>query len=380
MRNGMKIVGLMSGTSADGVDAALIEISGKFPDNRIEIIKFKSFEYPEEVRKEIFSIFAAFNKENIYSLKILPVMNFLLGEIFADFALKIISEAGISPSDVDAIASHGQTVYHRGRKCTLQIGDGSVIAYRTGIDTVSDFRIADIAAGGEGAPLVPMADYILFRHKSISRAVLNIGGIANLTCIPASASCSDLTAFDTGPGNMIVDSLINHFSDGKEKYDRDGKRAARGKIIEEVLSRWLLHPYFDRLPPKSTGREEFGEVFVEDIIRNNDYPPDDLIATASAFTTDSIASQLMRFFPAVEELIIGGGGSHNKFMTERLKKNLPRVNVKFTSDFGIPVDAREAVSFAILGFLTLSKIAGNIPSATGARRSVILGKISRVKS
>ncbi|MFH0802225.1 MAG: anhydro-N-acetylmuramic acid kinase [bacterium] len=383
------LIGLISGTSADGIDAALVTLRGRFPALKIKLLAFETFPYPGRVREEVFRVFRSVeDPAGGCAPADLPRLDVLLGELFADSALALISKAGFPASQVDAIASHGQTLYHQplpvsvaGRpvRCTFQAADGSVIAQRSGIRTISDFRTADMAAGGEGAPLVPMADFILFRHPGKNRAVLNIGGIANLTCLPAGGSSDDVTAFDSGPGNMPMDGIISIHTSGSRHFDEGGSLASGGRVHEALLKRWLEHPYFKRTPPKSTGREEFGELFIRRIMAEAaSLPFEDLAATVSALTADSIALGLTKYFPVADEMIAAGGGTHNLFIMERLKKALPAVSIHNSSEYGIPVDAREAVAFAILGDLTLKGQPGNLPSATGAARPVILGKISPV--
>ncbi len=376
----MRVVGLMSGTSADGVDAAVVEISSR----KVRLLAFEMFSYPAALRRRILNLC----RPESARLDDICHYNFVLGEVFADAVIKLCSRNGISLSSVDLIGSHGQTIYHqphgkrygsRKIRSTLQIGEPSVIAQRTGITTVADFRPRDMAAGGEGAPLVPYADYVLFKHKRLKRAVQNIGGIANVTFLPGGCTQDDIIAFDTGPGNMVIDDIIRLITNDKRRYDASGKIAARGTVDKRLLSEMLRHPFFRRRPPKSTGREEFGAAFAEQIYRRagkKGLAGADIVATVTALTAKSIARAYRRFLPAIpDEIILCGGGSHNRTLVGMLHEELPDVKMLSTDDFGISVDAKEAVSFAILAWATIKGMASNVPTATGAERPVILGKI-----
>jgi len=283
--------------------------------------------------------------------------------------------------------SHGQTIFHEGQPVeflgrriasTLQIGEPAVLAERTGIPVVADFRPRDIAAGGRGAPLVPYVDYMLFRHRRLGRVALNIGGIANITAIPPSARPEDVIAFDTGPGNMIVDALARRYTKGRWNYDRDGRLAARGHVNRELLDRLLNDPYFRRRPPKTAGREQYGTEFVERLLGTG-LPLLDLIATCTAFTAAAVAIGIERFVRPrmrVDELIVSGGGVHNRRMMAQLAAFLPGVSLAASTDYGVNADAKEAIAFAILAYETWRRRPANLPSATGARRAVVLGKIN----
>lgn len=376
----MRVVGLMSGTSADGVDAAVVEIGSR----KVRLLAFEMFSYPAALRWQILGLC----RPESARLDDICHYNFVLGEVFADAVLKLCSKSGISLGSIDLIGSHGQTIYHQpcgkryGRKMvrsTLQIGEPSVIAHRTGITTVADFRPRDMSAGGEGAPLVPYADYVLFKHKRLTRAVQNIGGIANVTFLPGGCKQDDIIAFDTGPGNMVIDGIIRLITSGGKRYDAGGKMAARGTVNKRLLDELLRHPFFRRRPPKSTGREEFGAAFAERIYRRaikKGLADADIVATVTALTSKSIAQAYRRFGAAMpDELILCGGGSHNRTLVEMLHAELPDVKMLSTDDFGISVDAKEAVSFAILAWATIKGMTNNVPAATGAERPVILGKI-----
>ena len=349
----MRVAGLISGTSADGIDVAVVDID----DRGIRVVGAKTVPYPLGVRDAILSVT---NPADVSRL------NFLLGELFAE----ALQHAGVPLESIELIGSHGQTIFHEGEPAeflgrriasTLQIGEASVILARTGIETIADFRAADIAQGGKGAPLVPLLDYRLFRHPEIARVALNIGGIANITVIPAGAKPEDVVAFDTGPGNMVVDALAPPF-------DRDGL-LARARIVDAALLAKLLdNPYYRREPPKSCGREQYGAEFVRDTGID--------VATATELTARTIALAIARY-PDTREVIASGGGVHNLYLMERLRALLaPRLTT--SAEFGIDVDAKEAVLFALLAFETRQRRAGNLPSATGARKPSILGKISPV--
>ena len=376
----MRVVGLMSGTSADGVDASIVEISSR----KVRLLAFDTFAYSASLRRQILDLC----RPESARLNDICHYNFVLGEVFADAVIKLCSKNGISLGSIDLIGSHGQTIYHQpsGRRycgktirSTLQIGEPSVIAERTGVTTVADFRPRDMAAGGQGAPLVPYADYVLFKHKRLTRAVQNIGGIANVTFLPGGCTQDDIIAFDTGPGNMVIDGIIRIISGGRRHYDAGGKMASWGIVDKRLLDELLRHPFFRRRPPKSTGREEFGADFAGWIYRRagrRSLSDADIIATVTVLTAKSIARAYRRFLLVMpDELILCGGGSHNRTLVEMLHGELPEVKMLSTDDFGISVDAREAVSFAILAWATIKGMVNNVPAATGAERPVILGKI-----
>ncbi|MBN2182283.1 MAG: anhydro-N-acetylmuramic acid kinase [Sedimentisphaerales bacterium] len=376
----LRVVGLMSGTSADGVDVAVIDIS----DKSLELIAFNTFAYPAKLRKEIFMLF----QPQTARLDNICHYNFVLGDMFAESVIKLCKIKNISLDSIDLIGSHGQTIFHnpKGNRyakkmvhSTLQIGEPSVIAQRTGITTIADFRPRDIAAGGQGAPLVPYADYFFFRDTKRYRAIQNIGGIANVTYLPANCTISDVFAFDTGPGNMIIDRLVNLISNGKSKYDRGGRIAAHGNINKSILKEMLKHPFLHKRPPKTTGREEFGLQYA-DLLYNKmkklSIPNEDMVTTATAFTSESIAKAYRRFLPSMpDEIILCGGGSHNNTLVKMLKNRLCKTIISFSDEFGISSDAKEAVSFAILAYATIKGTVNNVPNATGAYKAVILGKI-----
>ena len=355
----------MSGTSADGVDAAVVDIK----NNKVGLLAFDTFAYSKTLRKNILEL----GEQKTCQPADISNLNFLIGEVFADAAIKLCKKNKINLKTIDLIGSHGQTIYHKPACNTLQIGEPSVIAYRTGITTVADFRPKDIAAGGQGAPLVPFADYFLLKDKKLNRAVQNIGGITNVTYLPANCKPKDIIAFDTGPGNMIIDRLVYLATKGKQNFDRDGKIAAKGTVNIKLLNEMMAHPYFHRKPPKTTGREMFGREYADAFYKK--LSNEDTIATATALTAISIAQSYKRFLPRLpDEIILCGGGARNKTLVKMLRQNI-KSKILFTDDFGINSDAKEAVSFAILAYATIKGIANNVPSATGAKKAVILGKV-----
>jgi anhydro-N-acetylmuramic acid kinase len=278
----------------------------------------------------------------------------------------------IPMESIHLIGCHGQTIYHESGRNTLQIGEAAVIAERTAIPVVSDFRTRDIAAGGKGAPLVPFVDDLLFRDRDRNRVALNIGGIANITVLPKHGA---VLAFDTGPGNMAIDALAARHTGGKWKFDRGGRIASAGRVDDKLLGKLLADPYYKEAPPKSAGREQYGGEFVRRLIKSK-LPLPDLIATATVLTAATVAIGIERFAGDCEELIVSGGGAHNPQIMGRLAAFLPRVAIATTADYGIDVDAKEAIAFAILAHRTWRRRPSNLPAATGARRPVILGKIS----
>jgi anhydro-N-acetylmuramic acid kinase len=404
-----RVIGLMSGTSADGIDAALVRVSGSGETLEAALEAFRTMPYPPAVRRAVLGLSSP-PEEGRPAPSVADVcsMSFALGRLFGEAALELIKRAELEPGDVDLIASHGQTICHlppRGAGAadgygTLQIGEPAMIAEITGITVVADFRPRDMAAGGQGAPLVPYADYVLFRSAEKTRAVQNIGGIANVTLLPAGVGVEEVIAFDTGPGNMIVDALVTLFSEGKMQFDEDGRLGALGEVDEPLLS-WLMgHEFIARKPPKSAGREQFGAAFVTEILERaqaEDISAESLLATATAFTAESIADSYRRFLlprlrgraarkqgrpgngdePAgwIDEVILGGGGSYNATLRRMLQERLPWVDVLLHEDFGVRSDAKEAIAFAILGNETMLGRPANVPSATGARHPAILGKI-----
>lgn len=375
-----RVVGLMSGTSADGIDAVLVDLWGCGESTRYEVLAFNTTPLPSDLRREVFALFA-----EDASLDALCRVNFALGEAFATAALAAVEQAKLDPETIDLIGSHGQTVRHLPASgATLQIGEPAVIAARTGAVTIADFRAADMAVGGEGAPLVPLVDHLLFAGHE-GRLLLNIGGIANITALPANADISAVRAFDLGPGNMLIDAAVSHCTGGREHFDRGGERAASGRVDEALLTELMRTSFLQRDPPKSTGREEFGEPFLAEILQRGTWRDDDLIATLTAFTVQSIAEGIRRFCLSAElkskpgefaKLWVGGGGVHNPRIMAGLQHALPDIAVRSLADLGVDPDAREALSFAVLANETLMGRTGNIPAVTRAQRPVVLGKIA----
>lgn len=372
-------IGLISGTSADGIDAALVEISERQGKVRTKLRSFATSPYPGSIRKRIMGV----STPKGGSTGEICRLNFEIGELFAEAAKKICRKAGVSLKKIDFIGSHGQTIGHFGKSGTLQIGEPSIIAERTGVTTVADFRPRDIAAGGEGAPLAPFLHYLLFADSRKNRVVNNIGGISNLTVLPKGLQIRKVTGFDTGPGNMVIDGLVELISEGKRHYDREGQIASRGFVSLKLLRHLLSHSFIRKRPPKSAGREEFGENFVRELFkkgRSLRLRDEDLVATATALTATSIAENYRRFvFPlsVPDEVIFCGGGVHNRSLMRMIRSELPGIRISTSDDYqpDISSDAAEAVLFALLGFQTLRGKSGNLPSVTGARHPTILGKI-----
>jgi len=358
---------VMSGTSLDGIDVAIVDIRGK----RIRPLGFSSTPYPKAVREALLGVSNAMTHTATIAR-----LHFLLGELYAE-AVKAASRR----HKIELIGMHGQTIFHEGAAVeylgrrvasTFQIGEAAVVAERTGVRTISNFRERDMAAGGQGAPLVPYVDYLLFRHATRGRVALNIGGIANITVLRAGARPGDVIAFDTGPGNMVMDALVVQYTGGKQRYDRGGAIARGGAVHARLLKAMLSDPYFTIKPPKSTGRERFGSEFVNGLIATGVALPD-LIATATEFTAQSITLAIPK---RTAEVIASGGGVHNLQVMRRLAELLPGIDVKTTADFGVDPDAKEAIAFAVLAYEHARGRAGNLPHATGARRAVMLGKSS----
>lgn len=361
----MRVAGIMSGTSLDGIDVAIVEIKGK----RIRTLAHSTTPYSEELRSRILAVSNARCETRDISR-----LNFELGEAYAAAVLALSKAAKIAVKSLDLIGCHGQTIYHEGSgrmPNTMQIGEPAILAERLGAPVVSNFRTRDMAAGGQGAPLVPFLDQFLFASKKTKRVALNIGGIANITVL----SNRRVTAFDTGPGNMVIDQLTERLSKGKLRFDRDGAIAARGQINRKLLDELLADPYFAARPPKSAGREQYGAAFIERLLATGN-ALENLIATATAFTAATIALAIRRFAKGAEEVIASGGGIHNPQFMAQLAALLPGINLRTTADFGIDPDAKEAIAFALLAFRTWRGKPGNVPSATGARKPVLLGSVT----
>ena len=388
----MLVLGLMSGTSADGIDAALVRISGLSPRGGAppnlssKLLGHTTHAYPARLRAEVLRIAegAAVPAGQISQ------MNVRLGVLFSEAALAACKKFRAAPHKIALIGSHGQTIFHQGRPIplfgkatasTLQIGDPSTIANLTGITTVGDFRLADMALGGQGAPLVPYVDYLLYRHPKIGRVSLNLGGIGNITVLPAGCKPSQVFAFDTGPANILIDALVSHYTHGRRHFDRDARLATQGRPIPALLDNLMRDPYLKLPPPKSTGREYYGQSYLNNVLalgRRHRAKPNDLIRAATLFTALSVADALHRFVlpkTKISQLLASGGGSHNPLILAQLAALLPGIEIAPSSQFGVPEDAKEAYAFALLAYETFHHRPSNLPSATGARGSAILGKI-----
>lgn len=385
-QDSLLVLGLMSGTSADGIEAALVKISSAPPRLRSKLIGHASFPIPKLTRAKILEIAEG---ARVPAGEI-SQLNFLLGELFAKAALAACKQFRVPAKRLDLIASHGQTVFHQGQPVpfagvrtasTLQIGEPAIIAARTGVTTIGDFRPADMARGGQGAPLVPFADYLLYRHEKYGRVSLNLGGIANVTVIPAGAKPRDIFAFDTGPANMLIDALVSHFSKGRQRFDTGARIAQRGHCLMPLLEKLLRDPYLRRKPPKSTGREYFGREFAAKILKEGRRlraRPEDLIRTTTVFTALSVVDALNRFVlphTKIVQLIVSGGGACNPLLMAQLEAALAPIQLLASGQFGVPEQSKEAYAFALLAYETFHQRPSNLPSATGATRPAILGKI-----
>lgn len=399
-----KVIGLMSGTSADGIDACLVEITGNGIDTKANILDFETYPYHETTRN---AILETSNRETGTVDKVCQ-LNFYLGKLFAEAAKSVANKGRVPVTDIDLIGSHGQTIYHlpnpsipsvanpfSGKKgifddsintqyssSTLQIGEPSVIAQETGITTVADFRPRDIAAGGQGAPLIPYVDFILFRDKERGRALQNIGGIANVTFLPRDCGIDDVIAFDTGPGNMVIDRITELVTNNASHFDQGGRLAATGSVNDRLLTALLAHPYLIESPPKTTGREVFGRPFADNLYKNavrSGIEGRDILATVTMFTARAIADSYKQWILPkhhISEIIVSGGGVHNATLIKFLIQYFPpSMKIYSINTFGIAPNVKEALAFAILANETISGNRNNIPSATGAKEPVIMGKI-----
>jgi anhydro-N-acetylmuramic acid kinase len=383
----MLVLGMMSGTSADGIDVALARISGAPPNLNAKLLGHTSVKFPSAVRKEILRV----AEQLPITAGVLSQLNFRLGELFASAAIAACRRFRIPQKKIELIGSHGQTIFHQGKPVsylgrptasTLQIGEPAIIAAHTGITTVGDFRPADIALGGQGAPLVPYADYLLYRHKKFGRVSLNLGGIANITVLPHAAKPQQVLAFDTGPANMLIDALVSHFTRGRLRFDENAQLASEGRSVPALLDDLLRDPYLKLAPPKSTGREYYGNAYLKKLLalgRRYRAKPNDLIRAATIFTALSVVDALNRFVlprTKIHQLIVSGGGARNPLILAQLSAALPGVEVVPSGRLGIPEDAKEAFAFALMAYETFHQRPANLPSATGARGPAILGKIS----
>ena len=403
-KNSLLVLGLMSGTSADGIEAALVRISGAPPKLKSKLEGHASLPIPKPIRSKILQI----AEGTPAPAAEISQLNFRLGHLFADAAIASCKKLRVPLKSVDLIASHGQTIFHQGppvpylgtkTSSTLQIGEAAIIAARTGITTIADFRPADMAAGGQGAPLVPFADYLLYRHEKFGRVSLNLGGIANITVIPANAKPADVFAFDTGPANILIDALVSHFTHGRQRFDKNARLAGQGRFLPNLLNELLRDPYLRQCPPKSTGREYYGVAYVQKLLRlGKKYhaKPNDLIRAATVFTGLSIVDALNRFVlpkTKIHQVVVSGGGANNPLLlglltaamhvdTEHDAVHMDAfykaggIEVLTSSQLGVPESAKEAYAFALLAYETFHHRPSNLPSATGATRPAILGKIS----
>ena len=375
----MIIIGLMSGTSVDCIDAVVAKIQGAPPTLTVETLAFTSQTYTPALREVILRNF----RPETSSVDEICELNFAIGEAFGAVAHKAAAAANLDMAQVDLIVSHGQTLWHavsaEGQvDSTLQLGTGAVIAERTGVTTISDLRSRDVAAGGQGAPMVSYPDLLLYFSPSLTRALQNIGGIGNVTILPKDGQPA--LAFDTGPGNMIMDYVTHRATDGQQQFDADGKLAAQGTVNESLVAELLTHPYFSLRPPKTTGRELFGDQYGQQVWERGvalGMSPTDIIATATAFTAVSIAQAYAHFAPvAIDQVIVGGGGGYNPVLMQMLRTQLAPTPVLCQEDLGFSSKAKEALAFAIMGYEAIHGRPGNLPSCTGARRAVPLGQIT----
>ena len=376
----MLAVGLMSGTSLDGVDTVLCEISGQDESTKVKQLYFKTYDIPESLRTKI---------RKCCSRELIPVdlicsLNFELGYLFADSVKSLCKDANVKLEDLSFIASHGQTIFHIPKPyddyvpSTLQIGEAAIIANECKTKVISNFRVMDMAVGGEGAPLVPYSETLLYSEKNQAVALQNIGGIGNVTVLPKKGDTKKVIAFDTGPGNMMIDEAVRTFY-GK-KYDTDGYYARQGNLIPSLAAELKGHPYFNLEIPKTTGREMFGEHFTKSILEKyHSCEPNDLIHTFTWFTAYSIAYHYKKYLISeygLKKCIIGGGGAYNSYLLELIRNEIPEVTVMTQEEHGFSSEAKEALAFVILGNQTYHRSPSNVPSATGAKKSVILGQIT----
>ena len=380
-----RVIGLMAGTSLDGISAAVVDVTGSGLDTKTVLVEHATFPFDPEVKAAILKA----SSPDTGTVPLLSELNFVIGELLAEAARKIVEQAGLRMTDVDLIGSHGQTVYHCprgsgagwGAASTLQIGEPCVLAERTGVTTVADFRTRDVAAGGGGAPLVPYVDFVLLRSEAKSRVVLNIGGIANVTILPRACAIEDVFAFDTGPGNMAIDAVVKEMTGGRQEFDSGGRLAAEGSVNVDIVNAVLSHEYFGTEPPKSTGRETFGAEFAGMILekaRALGLSQNDIVATTTAVTARSIHEACVRFvYPKVrvDDVVVSGGGTRNETLVKMLRDTFAPVPVVMSDECGVNSMAKEAIAFAVLASEAVSGVRANVPGATGARRRVILGKI-----
>lgn len=375
-KNTLNVLGLMSGTSIDGLDVCLSEVKRISTDVKASIIHFLSYPYSKVFKSFLMSSLSGTSKKICHA-------NFEIARKWTEVIKVFLAENNLSMSDIDLIGSHGQTIWHIHGDSTLQIGEASVLAEEFKVPVVSDFRVRDVAAGGSGAPLVPYVDYLLFKDYGRTLLILNIGGIANFTIVPKNAKLvDDIYSLDTGPGVALIDAAAFITTDGEMTFDRDGKLAKNGKIREDILNNLMKHPYIKSPMPKSTGRDVFGDHFVEEMIKSYHLNKEnlcDLVATLTRFTAEAIYSNYEQFFAEkypLDEIIVSGGGANNPVIIKHLKESFSGVEISRVDDYGINADAKEAFAFAILAAHTIWGQAGNVPNVTGAKHPVVLGKIT----
>jgi anhydro-N-acetylmuramic acid kinase len=379
------VLGIMSGTSCDGVTCALIEVQGLREEKKIKFIGYHQYPYPKEIKEKIFKVLPP----NSFTAKDLVRLHYLIGELFAAAALELLNKLNVKKEHLFAVSGQGPILYHdppseenNYQGAHMEIGESAIIADKLETITVMELRAQDLAAGGHGAPLSVYVDYLLFKNSKINRAVQNIGGIANVTFLPKDVTWNSLMSFDCGPGNILIDHAVRYFTNGKLEYDPDGSIAEKGRVDEDLLSILMQHPYIKKAPPKTTGRELFGQEFFKEVLKlakQKRLSMEDIVATLTAFTVSAIVYNYKNFYPKgyeLQEVILGGGGTHNRTLVKWLKEKLAPACVKTHEDFGIPNDAREAVTWAILADEMLFGVPNNVPSASGARYPVLGGKIS----
>ncbi|KXO01703.1 anhydro-N-acetylmuramic acid kinase AnmK [Bacillus tropicus] len=378
----MYIAGVMSGTSLDGIDVALVRIEGSGVDSKVKLIHFTTVPFRNDIKSEIQQALSIENS----NVQLICSLNFKLGLCFANAVKEVCKEANFSLEQLDLIGSHGQTIYHQPKPegnmiaSTLQIGEPAVIAYDTNTTVISNFRTMDMAAGGQGAPLVPYSEVILYRDPSKNRLLQNIGGIGNVTVIPSQKSDQNVIAFDTGPGNMIIDEVCQRLF--QLPYDQNGEIAEQGEVVDEILTYCMNHPFLKMNPPKSTGREQFGEEFVSQLLKRYEkHSKENILTTVTMFTASSIVHHYKEFilpYYEIDEVILGGGGSYNNTLVEMIRYGLKdeKCTIFIQEDIGYSSEAKEAIAFAILANETYHRNPSNVPSATGAKKSVVLGNVT----
>lgn len=374
-------IGMISGTSLDGIDVAVCRIEGHAQQAEIELVAFDTIPYEPAVRQELLNLY----EDSANALARLTSMNVVIGKAFAAAALSVLSANDLNADDVTLVGSHGQTVWHQPEAesdliipSTLQIGEPGEIAAVLNCTVVADFRVADMAVGGTGAPLAPYLDWAAFAHPELNRAVQNIGGIGNVTWLPANGSVTEVIAFDTGPGNMLMDALVTRLTDGAQTYDAGGQIAANGTVDYDLLNQLMQDPYLNVAPPKTTGREYYGSTMVDEILRDRVLTAD-IIATVTAFTAQSIADSYRQWLPELpDEVYVNGGGARNPILMRMLADALDGIPVRATDELGITADGKEAICFALMAHDSVAGYPTNIPGATGAQRAVSLGKVTRL--